>query len=319
MNQSLYQTPEFFRGVVEDVLDPKKLGRVRVRVFGIHSEKKARTHTSGIATNELPWASVGQPVTSAALNGIGKSPEILAGTWVYGYTLDGPAFQDLLITGTLPGIPYEVANKQQGFSDPSGTYPKEDHIGESDINRLARNENIDKTVVEMKKIDRDKGVPTASGSEWDEPETPYAAEYPKNHVYESESGHIKEVDDTPGAERTHEYHTSGTFKEVYPDGTKVEKIIGSDYEIIAADKKVYIKGDCTVTILGNAEVYVEGNAITVVKGNEERTIKGDINETVNGNVTRKVGGNVTETTGGSKTSETSGEDTIKASILHLNP
>ena len=35
--------------------------------------------------------------------------------------------------------------------------------------------------------------------------------YPKNHVYETESGHIKEFDDTEGAERIHEYHKSGTF------------------------------------------------------------------------------------------------------------
>ena len=38
----------------------------------------------------------------------------------------------------------------------------------------------------------------------DEPETPYAAEYPHNHVYESEAGHIREMDDTPAKERIHE-------------------------------------------------------------------------------------------------------------------
>ena len=41
----------WFQGVVEDRLDPRKLGRVRVRILGLHTEEKDK-----IPTSDLPWA-----------------------------------------------------------------------------------------------------------------------------------------------------------------------------------------------------------------------------------------------------------------------
>ena len=58
------------------------------------------------------------------------------------------------------------------------------------------------------------------GSEVEEPETPFDAQYPFNHVKQSESGHIQEVDDTPGAERLQNIMI-GTFEEIHPDGKQV--------------------------------------------------------------------------------------------------
>ena len=77
---------------------------------------------------------------------------------------------------------------------------------------------------------------------WDEPDPKsikkYAAVYtsgvyPYNHVHESESGHIHEMDDTPGGERLFTQHKSGTFEEIHPTGTKVVKVIGDNYEIVS--------------------------------------------------------------------------------------
>ena len=44
---------------------------------------------------------------------------------------------------------------------------------------------------------------------WNEPEVPYAAEYPLNHVRETESGHVEEWDDTVGAERYQRFAETG--------------------------------------------------------------------------------------------------------------
>ena len=68
----------FYSGVVENRLDPLKLGRCQVRIVGLHTEDKKI-----LPTDSLPWAYPLQPVTSAAMNGIGHSPVgPVEGTWV---------------------------------------------------------------------------------------------------------------------------------------------------------------------------------------------------------------------------------------------
>lgn len=247
----------FFFGIVEQNSDagvaPGKLCRVQVRIFGIHSADKIKSDKEGIPTEELIWAIVGQGTDSAAMNGIGKTPRLLKGTQVYGF------FRDLhnqapVIIGTIPGIPEASPDPSKGFNDPDGIYPKADYLNESDINRLARNENIDQTIVQDKINSRVTAVPTAAGSTWDEPANPYAAVYPNNQVTESESGHIYEIDDTPGHERLHEYHKSGTFKEVHPNGDEVVKVVGKNYVLIASDNNVRIGGTCNITVIGTANL-----------------------------------------------------------------
>ena len=94
-------------------------------------------------------------------------------------------------------------------------------------------------------------------AKWNQPTSRYAAEYPYNHVYESESGHIKEFDDTPGAERIHEYHRSGTYNEVDQEGTKVDYVKGDRYNISVHDDYLYVKGHIIWT--GDNEVLIASN------------------------------------------------------------
>ena len=92
---------------------------------------------------------------------------------------------------------------------------------------------------------------------WNQPTSTFAAQYPFNNVYESESGHIKEFDDTPGAERIHEYHRSGTYNEVNADGTKVDYVKGDNYDIRIHDDYMYVKGKVMHTF--DDEVYIRYN------------------------------------------------------------
>lgn len=144
-----------------------------------------------------------------------------------------------------------------GFNDPNGVYPRTTHVGEADTNRLARNEQIDQTIVQ-KKLSTVDMTTSAFGAEITEPGTPYAAQYPFNHVHESESGHVHEVDDSPNAERLHKYHRTGTFEEIHPNGTRVTKIVGDDYLIVNQDGNVYVKGNVNITVDGNTNVKVNG-------------------------------------------------------------
>lgn len=123
-----------------------------------------------------------------------------------------------------------------------------------------------------------------SGYYWSEPQTKYAARYPYNHVYQSESGHVVEIDDTPGAERVHNFHRSGTFDEIHPDGTKVTKIVKDRYEIVLSNDNLYVKGDCNITVDGKAKVYVKGDTYLQVDGNMTTKVQGSYTLQSTGNM-----------------------------------
>ena len=160
---------------------------------------------------------------------------------------------------------------------------------------------------------------------WEEPhpksiqidEKPYiSSQYPYNHVHESESGHISEIDDSPGSERLFTQHMSGTFEEIHPDGSKVVKIVGDNYEIVAGASNVSITGNVNLTVAGTVRelirgdyhLEVEGNYTQKIHknhrvkvgagesgGNREEEIKGNHSYNINDDVKARIGGGV-ETT-----------------------
>ena len=110
------------------------------------------------------------------------------------------------------------------------------------------------------------GIPTADGKTWDEPAIPYKAVYPYNHVHQTESGHIIEMDDTPNNERLHWYHRTGTFTEIHPVGVKVDKIVNNYYNIILGARYTHIEASDSTTVDGSQENYVLGNRVDRVGG-----------------------------------------------------
>jgi hypothetical protein len=133
--------------------------------------------------------------------------------------------------------------------------------------------------------------PKPSGdTSWTEPESQANEEtlpkYPYNHATISESGHSFELDDTPGRERIRLQHGGaqtdgiGTFFEIQSDGTRVHKIVGSNYEIVAKDNDVVISGMCYVTIKGNSIVNVMGNKYEKIAGDYILEVGGKLTQTV---------------------------------------
>jgi|TARA_R100000008_G_scaffold79211_1_gene60758 hypothetical protein len=284
----------WFTGVVEDRDDPAKLGRVKVRCLGFHTEDKV-----DIPTADLPWAHVMHPVTDPSMQGLGNSPTFLVeGSWVVGFFRDAEEKQQPIVIGSLPGVPETVADKTKGFNDPNGNYPSSEisHSGhsteESDVNRLARNET-DKahSVVKTKDDAKTSSIATANSTTmWSEPSSAYAATYPKNHVFESESGHIKEFDDTTDNERIHEYHTKGTFYEIDKDGNKSTRVVGDNYQVVAGNDYVNIKGNCNLTIDTNCNTYIKGNWNIQVDGTKTEVVTGAVTETYKANQTTNITG-----------------------------
>ena len=154
-------------------------------------------------------------------------------------------------------------------------------------------------------------VPTANSSTtWNEPDSAYAAAYPKNHVLETESGHIQEFDDTSGQERIHEYHTKGTFYEIDKDGNKSTRIVGDNYEVVAGSDFVNIKGTANLTIDSNCNTYIKGNWNIQVDGTKTEVVTGAVTQTYKDKKTETVTGDVKETYSATFDQDVTGNITI---------
>lgn len=100
---------QIYYGVVESRDDdPKKLGRCKVRIVGLHSEDNII-----LPTKDLPWAYPMMPVHSASMSGIGYSPTgIVEGTWCAINFRDADQ-QHPVIIGTVGGIPEDEEPKTE--------------------------------------------------------------------------------------------------------------------------------------------------------------------------------------------------------------
>ena len=118
--------------------------------------------------------------------------------------------------------------------------------------------------------------------------TPNKSSYPYNHTYTTESGHVMEYDDTPGSERIHQYHTKGSFYEIQPDGTRVTKVVGDDFEIFLKGKNVVVEGNMNLTVKGDVRLLVENNLYQEVKGDYHLRVDGDMVTKIRGNEQKEI-------------------------------
>jgi hypothetical protein len=174
-----------------------------------------------VPKDDLPWAFILVSPLSSSSNNVGLSPVGLqVGSTVLGFYADGNECQIPIVMGSMHGVV----------------------DGKHDVHPLAR---------EINNLTKNKLGP--------EPSSPYKAKYPFNKVFASESGHVVEFDDTPGKERVHLYHRTGTYYEIDEKGNKVEKTVSDDYEIVAGKKEVFVAGNVNVVVRGNVTMRVDGN------------------------------------------------------------
>jgi len=89
----------WFLGTVISIQDPMELGRVRVRIYGIHSD-----NTVDMPHEDLPWAHVVVGVLEGGSSGIGANTGIKPMAQVFGFFLDGKNSQIPLVVGSIPKI-----------------------------------------------------------------------------------------------------------------------------------------------------------------------------------------------------------------------
>ena len=88
----------WFLGTVTNINDPIQLGRVQIRVYGIHNNIK------DIKMSALPWAQIMVPVTEEGVGGLGANVGIKPGAQVFGYFMDGANSQHPIVLGSIPKI-----------------------------------------------------------------------------------------------------------------------------------------------------------------------------------------------------------------------
>ena len=292
---------EFFIGDVEKILDPLYIGRIKVRVYGDHTLDKEI-----LPTDDLPWATVLNDIHSHSTTGKGQTPlGLRVGSKVVGFYLDA-AKQRPVVLGSIAGkddvntlaVNYTEAtvgyvpdpeNKTDPTPDVTLEHPS---LTARKASRLDENDQVIQVAVpvtDAKTIDifgeTIGTIESVVNEPWSEPEIPYMAQYPDNHIYESTTGHLLEFDDTIdisdplvpiSKQRIHLRHANGTGIEIHPDGTRVDNIKKDQYNIIDGDHYAHIKSNESITINGALKILVNTN-----KGENDYTIQVDDGGNVN--------------------------------------
>lgn len=295
-------TFSWFIGVVEDRFDPEEMNRCKVRCFGFHTDDKGI-----LPTEDLPWATVMMPTTASGTSGVGDTPHgLMEGSFVVGFFRDGSSAQDPIVLGSIASSSSST-DKTLGFT--ALNYPRKDYVDKSDVNFSAREAEYKKGLSYLERktegtkekieiavpakvstVAEDKADSYYARAPYEEldPLNGHVPRYPFNKVYESESGHIQEIDDTPGNERLNRQHVAGTFEEIYNDGTRNVKIVGNDFEVVVGNKNIHVKGNCNMTFQGNLRQLVHGNYHLEVEKDMTMNIHGSLQQKIGGNLETEI-------------------------------
>lgn len=204
-----------------------------------------------IKTEDLSWSQVMMPANTPAINGTGQSVNLAVGSLVAGIFLDG-MMQEFMVMGSLP--------------------TKTDGVEDNNVRVRA---------------EADPNADEETGAY--QPASTYAPEYPYNNVMETESGHVKEYDDTPGLERITERYKSGTQYEIAANGSKTERIVRDNYRLVVGHDTLEVFGDVRIIVSGNADIAIAGNMNSAVNGSITATsTTGDITLKTTDSVNKKV-------------------------------
>ena len=336
---------KWFMARVSDIKDPEYLGRVRIRVLHDQTGElgKVREGTKGVSNDDLLWAWPLSGIQSASLSwtkmvekevgleefetpdwidAVGISPTgIAVGTYVFGFYLDGHEQNIPIIFGTyhkksvLPEPPSDdpSVNSMLQLKEPQN--PKY----YSDVAGLARGEEGEGGQTLPKEPYTRARILTNTS----EPASAYKTEYPYNVTYTTKSGHAIELDDTPGHERLHTWHTSGSYEEVANgppedgepyNGRRVKKTVGNDFEIVVKDKNVLVQQDENHEVGNTRTTFILKDDVTSVANDCVTTIGDRLLMGVGDNININVRNGMTIVPGKSGITVPEGSLTVNGTI-----
>lgn len=201
-------------------------------------------HSNRVDSEDLFWSHVLMPPTGANAKGTGVSPVGLTeASKVIGFRINETLSY---VIGSVAYVPndadHSVSRQARGVGPVKKDYIKE--LGEK--------------------------------------KTEYNAKYPHNKTITTSSGHVLELDDTPKAERIHVYHTSGSYVEIFPDGSIITKsmedsvsvtmkdhaisVVKGDLQIVANEGMIEITSDKDINLVSKAGVVNIRGAVIGLNG-----------------------------------------------------
>lgn len=176
------------------------------------------------------------------------------------------------------------------YKDKTGVYPKREYNNAPTTNLEARGIEENHLAIGGGDVDLDLDLNPLQSSQ-----------YPLNQVRRSVTGHVTEIDDTPGRERMLFKHRTGAGVEMRPDGTVIINSTNNQITIAGGDQKVIIEGNGQMVYHGNLNMRVDGDFDLDVGGNMnvtvgqayEEDIKGGFRQDVNGPHASYINGHVT--------------------------
>jgi len=282
----------WWQGVVEDRMDPLKIGRCRVRILGVHTDDKS---ASGIPTSDLPWAMLLLPVNSEE-----KIVPPKDGSWVMGFFRDADNCQDPVIIGVLPGIPEEASpNKELVGVAEKGFFDAADNLEYRPINidsgfeissiigasTSTRKIDIEESEKETNLYPRNIGEPDTcriarNDSEYDPKSSTSLKWKIDNRVLDIQTGTIGEGWDEPDP--------ASTYSAKYPFNKVIETESGHLFEL---DDTLNTE---RVNIHHRSGTFIEmqstGDKVSKVVGNEFNVVILNSNSMAYNNKNETVGG-----------------------------
>lgn len=246
-----------YRGFVSDIQDPRRMGRVKVRVPEILGREII---TDWAATNPryggLPDAGdfVGLNVGAAVF------VEFESGN------VDRP-----LVTGTW-------------WAHPKDASPDPPALTRSDGKTCFKD---DPSVGSPKGED---GFVSGDGGSQCQPASPLLVnggpEYPHNRVLKTKNNGVTvEIDDTPGRPRVQVYLGEGSWIELDKNGLSI-RVNGQEYHLVEQDRAVKSKGSLHFFAEDRLTMRAKKDRFLNVGGSDERTIEGERKTFVTGRETR---------------------------------
>lgn len=259
MNSAEFFHPssQFWIGIVEDINDPMKLGRVKVRIYGFYGD---------IAKEDLPWAMTAGPIQSAGFQQSGYSHTgLLVGSTVLGIFLDGEDCQVPLVLHSLIGNSkgkndhHEFAKEEQKKPkvkkrEKYGNYEQPESAAAPRYPYNHVISGVGKVIIEH---DNTLGKERFS---WEVPSKSWFEAQPNG-------------DTVMHTEKDH-YHG----------------INGNAFLLVKGNADIYVGKNATITVEQNVHWDVKGNYSANVKGNYSLTIGGSRSVNAGGSTSETSGG-----------------------------